>query len=136
MSYLENSIDVWQFVSLQGFQDPPAQTKAVYDRPGVDGSEFLLTGTKGRPFTLISQADAESYQDAIDTFDAYKRLIDGDAVTVVQGGISSDSRGYRCVVMNVEAIDIRAIFGAVGNLLHSPSQGWIIARWDLVAVTI
>ncbi len=137
MSYLTNKIDVYEFISLQGQMIPPAQTKIILDRPGVNGSEFVLTGTKGRPFSLISQVDDSTRENAIYTFQGYQRLVDGDAIEVIQGGVSSDSLGYRCAVLNVEPIAIMAIAGGVGNVFSDPPhQGFIIARWDLIAVPV
>ena len=70
----------------------------IDDRPGVDGSEKLLAGTKGRPFQLISQVDSESYDAGVQAISDYKLLIAGDAVTLVHGGVSSDGKGYRVLV--------------------------------------
>lgn len=134
MSLLENKIDVYRLISLQGQMIPPAQTKVTMDRNGVDGSEFIMTGRKGQPFSVISQVDEVSYEECFHTFAAYQRLIDGDAVEVVQGGVSTDDLGYRCVVLGVELISIVPLAGAVGNFLNPPSQGFLIARWDLMAV--
>lgn len=136
MSLTTNKIGDFEFVSLRGEVIPPMATKVIDDRPGVDGSEFVLTGTKGRPFSVVSQVDEASYQAAKTLLGLYRALIDSEPVEIVQGGVSSESHGYRVAVLNVEPLRIMPIRNAVGNKLNPPSQGWIECRWDLVAVPL
>lgn len=135
MSLLDNKIGIHQFISLSGQIIAPAQQKTIDDRYGVDGSEFQLQGKKGRPFTLVSQVDCESYSDAHATLNAYRQLIEDDAVELVQGGVSSSEYGYKVNVLNVEG-QPQPLSGAVGRSFSSAKQGFLTARWDLVAVPI
>src|SRR5262245_11578976 len=101
MALTENKIGIHQFIALRGEPIPPRQAAVIDDRPGVDGSEKILVGTKGEPFSMISQVDAETYLAGKLAFEEYKLLIDGDAVALVQGGVISDGLGYRVLVLNV-----------------------------------
>lgn len=103
------------------------------DRYGVDGSEFILTGKKGQPFTLVSQVDCENYSDAVATLNAYKQLSEEGAVEVIQGGVSSDDFGYAVKVLNVQG-QPQALAGSVGSRFSSAGQGFLMAQWTLVAV--
>src|SRR5687768_8011579 len=134
MALSDNKIGDHRFVSLDGEPIPPMQIAVLDDRNGVDGSEKILVGTKGTPFSLVSQVDAEDYATGKGYIDQYKALIDGDAVTLVQGGVDHDGRGFRVLVLRVEPLDVRPIKGASGNKINPPSEGWVITRWDLVAV--
>jgi hypothetical protein len=136
MSLLENKIGIHTFISLKGYWNPPAQIKQIDDRPGVNGSELILVGKKGEPFTMISQTDAESYEGALSYILDYLALIDGDAVEVVKGGVSCETFGFRCSVLRVREIDCFAIRGAAGNYLSPPSQGFVIAEWTLIAIPL
>lgn len=138
MALTENKIDDQDFIALSGTIIAPVQAKMVDDRPGVDGSEFLLAGRKGKPFTLISQVDCESYEDAKAKLEIYQAMIEGDAVNVVQGGVDTESRNFRCVILDVQEVECRTIRGAVGFKLDAlnQSQGFLIARWELVGVPI
>ncbi len=105
----------------------------VDDRYGVDGSEFILTGKKGQPFTLISQVDCESYSDAVSTLNAYKQLIEEGAVELIQGDVSSDDYGYQVNVLSVMG-QPQALAGSVGSRFSSAGQGFLTAQWTLIAV--
>ncbi len=133
MSLTTNKIDVHQFISLTGQIIAPQQGKVIDDRAGVDGSEFMLIGKKGRPFQLISQVDCDDYANAHDTLNAYRQLITTGAVQIVQGGVSGDDYGYRVNVLDVVGTPQR-IAGAVGYYLSSGRGGFLIAQWTLVGV--
>jgi len=135
MSLLTNSIGGFEFIGLHGTPIYPAQTKRADDRPGADGTEFIISGKKGRPFNMISQVDAANYAAACYYLLQYQSLIDSAAVEMVQAGVSSSSLGFRVTVIDVQLN--RPIFpctGASGNRLNPPSFAFLEARWDLVAV--
>lgn len=136
MALTTNKIGIHQFICLQGQQQPPAQVKVIDERQGVNGSEFVLTGKKGRPFSLISMVDCDSYEDALNTHIVYQRLIEEDAQEIVQADVSGDSLGYRVVVLNVELLEARRIAGAAGNLFSDQAGGFLVCRWDLCAVPL
>jgi len=115
---------------------PPGPKAVVDDRPGVDGSEKILIGAKGQPSTILSEVDAESYAAAKAAIKDYQQLIDGDALTFIQGGVSSEGLGYRVLVIDVQEIDCMTIRTPVGNKLNQPSLGFVRAQWTLVGVPV
>jgi hypothetical protein len=135
MALQTNKIGIHQFISLTGLIVPPATVKLVDDRPGVDGSEFVVTGHKGRPFSLISQVDEETYETAHNLLRVYQTAIDEDAVEIIQGGVSMDGLGFRVNVISVELAEpIRTIRGATGYRYYTTPLAFLICRWDLVSV--
>ena len=136
MALSENKIGTIPFIALRGATKPPGPKAVVDDRPGVDGSEKVLVGTKGEPFALVSEVDAESYAAAKAAIKDYQQLIDGDALTLVQGGVSSEGLGYRVLVIDVQEIDCMTIRTPVGNKLNQPSLGFVRAQWTLVGVPV
>lgn len=136
MALTTNKIGIFTFVSLQGQMVPPATVKIPYDRPGVDGTEFVLAGRKGRPFVLVSTVDDEDLTAAQNTLSSYQDLIGEDAQEVVKGGVSSSSLGYKCVVLDVQEVACGPIRGASGYLLSSQAQAYLTAQWTLQAVPL
>lgn len=139
MALQNNSIGAFDFITLLGQVVPPSYQVLTEDRPGVDGTEFILAGNKGRPFSLVSQVDCASYTAALLTFDFYLGLKVVAPVPLIQAGVLSFSRGFLVKVINVELMpgSPKTIRGAVGNKLGpSPNQGFLECRWDLVAVPI
>lgn len=136
MALTTNKIGDHEFIALRGEPIPPAQMTVVSDRPGVAGSETITQGIKGKPFSMISEVDAESYAAAKTLHDQYKLLIGGNAVNLVQGGAESDSQGYRVLVLGVEPVPggVVPIRGASGRKFSSAAQGFARYRWDLIAV--
>lgn len=130
MSLTTNSIDSFSFIALKGDIEPPKQALQTDQRLGVDGTEFTETGTRGKPFQLRSQVDCNDYQSAISTFDTYYALIGNDPVTVIQAGISSADRGFKCQVMDVKLVNAQTIVSVGG----SGGNGWLDCQWTLLSV--
>lgn len=55
-------------------------------RDGVDGTAFILSGTKGEPFQLRGLKTYSSLANALAGRDAFQALIDGDPVSINWGG--------------------------------------------------
>jgi hypothetical protein len=138
VAVLDNSIGPFSFITLQGQRIPPMVKVAIDDRPGVTGSEFTLLAYKGTPFTLVSQVDTDTYDDAWPTFLHYLDATAMDPLELVQEGNSSIVEGnYRVKVLTVLPLRIVKIRGAVGRkLAASPNEGFVEARWDLMAVPL
>jgi hypothetical protein len=132
-----NSIGAFAFITLKGEVVPPSTLVLTEDRPGVDGTEFILAGYKGEPFTLVSQVDTATYAAAKELFNAYLAMQGAEPLNVIQGGYAHLTDGWRAKVVKVRKIHCYGIRGAVGNKLgSSPNQGFLEARWDLVAVPV
>ena len=127
------SIESLQFIAIQGWWIPPQEQLQIEQRAGVDGVELTQKGLHSEPFTLRSQVDATDYAAAVAALDTYVALVDDDPVIVVLGDESSADHGFNCQVLRVRAVDIRKISGSLGGL-NPPSEGWIEAAWDMVAV--
>lgn len=137
MALHENKIGNFEFIALEGELVPPRQRLVTDDRPGVTGTEFTLLARKGTPFQLISQVDAEDYDDARELYLQYRDLIEDVPQEVVKAGLSCEVEdNYLCKVMDVTPLDIRTIRGAVGNLISEDAEGFLVCRWDLIAVPI
>lgn len=134
MAVHENSIAGFQFISLEGELVPPAYQIVTDDRPGVDGSEHTLVGKKGRPFSLVSKVDVADYAAAKSKFAGYRLLIEFDAVSLTQGGVSTTTEGYKVKVLDVIARRLGPIRGATGYRIDATSQGWCECEWILQAV--
>ncbi len=135
MSLLTNSIGANEFLALQGEVIPPQPNIILDDRQGADGTEKVLVGLKGHPFSLVSHADAVDYADAVQLLGQYKGLIELDIQQLIKGGFDYDDfdPAFRIQVLRVTALRILATTGCVGGL-RPPSGGYISARWDLIAV--
>jgi hypothetical protein len=139
MALQDNSIGAHDFITLLGEVVPPSFQVFTEDRPGVDGTEFIIGGNKGRPFSLVSQVDCASYTAAVQEFQQYLALKVAAPVQLVQGGVNFLTYAFMVKVVNVELIpgSPKTIRGAVGNKRGaSPNQGFLECRWDLVAVPI
>lgn len=131
---LENSIGDWLFVAMQGEVVPPREMLEMDQRNGVDGTEFTLIGKKGEPFQLFTQVDAENYDAAVTNFQfGYLPLIEAEPQTLIHNGVNHDGNGFKVKVLGVTCVKMKAITSAVGGL-YPPSNAWLEAVWDLIAV--
>jgi hypothetical protein len=136
MAILDNKIGTFRFVALLGNPMPPAQRVRIDDRPGFDNSEYALEGLKGEPFVVLSQVDADDYEDARALFLEYQELQGQDAVEFQQGGVSSTAQGWKVKVLMVRQERCLALAGgAVGGLTATPGA-WLECRWELQAIKI
>lgn len=110
--------------------EPPKQELQIDQRLGVDGTEATDTGRRGQKFSLQSQVDCDDYNDAVTTFDSYRDLITSDPVIVIQGGVSSNDRGFKCQVLGVKLVHAATIIGIGG----SGGNGWLECSWELIAI--
>lgn len=131
-----NSIGGFSFIALKGQVVVPSYQVLVEDRTGVDGTEFIVAGNKGRPFSLLSQVDCADYTEALSIYESYQAMKVAAPVVLVQGGVPFAGMLFK--VLSVElASEPRTIRGAVGNKLGaSPNQGFLECRWDLQAVPL
>jgi hypothetical protein len=81
----------------------------------------------------MSRVDCQSYGQCLSLLDQYIALIGADPVSLVQGGVTSDSRGFDVVVLHVQSIRAVALSGGIGGLSGSQPRGLLEARWDLIA---
>ena len=136
MALLSNSIGQFDFIWLTGNgPEPPKMILSLDERPGVNGTEILREGTKGRPFTLRSGTDCSDFTSAILQHLDYTSLCGSNPVDLVQGGISHSALGYRVQVLDVRKIYAGTMRACVGGLLTN-AQGYLECEWDLLAIEI
>jgi len=129
-------IGTFEFVALKGNWIPPAEQIQVDERPGVDGTEAVKRGRKGRPFPIVSQVDAANINAAYSLFQQYQGLIDGDAVEMTLNSVDSGTLDFKVLVLDVQPLQIRAMRGAVGYVKNPPSLAWLECAWTLLAVPV
>jgi hypothetical protein len=135
MALLDNKIGTEEFVSIIGTWIPPAEQVEVDQRPGVDGTQVTKVGKKGRPFTVLTRVDTNDYPAAHDALQRYQGLIDGEPITMIQGGVSSDTLGFKVQILDVQPRRIQAIKNPSGaGAKSSDGTGWIEAVWQLIGI--
>jgi hypothetical protein len=134
MSLLVNSIGSNTFIALTGEVLPPQQTVLIDDRQGLDGSEKILVGKKGQPFSLVSHVDTADYASAWALLSTYQALTAADVQQLIQGGFNYDNYtpAFRVQVLRVSPLKVLKLAAAIGGL--NAGLGFLIARWDLQAV--
>ena len=133
MALLDNSIGDFTFLGLTGSRQPPRTILSLDERPGVAGTEVTDEGIKGRPFMLMSWVDCEDFAAAEATYIEYLALIGQDSVSMVQGGVASETEGYSIKVLNVRKLYSGTIVPGPGGL-NPPSQAILECEWELLAI--
>jgi hypothetical protein len=133
---MTNSIGTFTFLKLDGNPEPLKEECIVLSRPGVEGVAVWKTGRRGVKLTLRSSVDAADLDAARALVPAYQALIGADAVELVWCDIElADVESFQVIVLDVRPVEVKAIIGGVGGL-NSPSGGWCVCDWDVVAVPI
>ncbi len=130
-----DQIQNFLFLSLSGSPVWPTERIKTIQRPGVDGTAFLLQGKASQPFTLVSQVDVETMEAGQVWLEHYQSLIGGSPVALVQGGINYALRNRYVEVLNVQQSKLHAIAGSTGGL-NSPSGAFLEARWQLMGIEL
>ena len=124
-----NKIGVYEFIELVRPADIHDEDVEIITRPGVDGIILRRLGKRGKPFDLISREDVASLTAGRQGISAYKDMIGGDAVVVIQNGVTLAPDYF---VVAVRPLRLRAIATATGGL-NPPSNAWLECAWTLVA---
>ncbi len=85
MPVLENSIGTAEFQDLVGTVYPRQAQIELIDRPGVDGVGARNTGTKGKPFKLVSVAYHDNFDSATAAMADYITLKSSLQILVMNG---------------------------------------------------
>jgi len=133
---LTNSIGQFFFIALAGTPVPPRETVQEEDRPGIVGTEFILTGKKGDRFSLQSLVDCNDQTAARAVLAQYQNLTGQAAVEMVQAGVSATDLGFKVKVLDVQAVDIPPLAGASGLRFSPYSTALLVARWTLNSVPV
>jgi hypothetical protein len=151
MALTDNKIGDFDFLALIGNPLPPVEAVSIDQRPAVAGTSVTrgaplrdefgdvqidnqgnpIRAKQGQPFVMMSRADAANYAAAIQLFDLYVQSCGANPVTMLQGGVSSDSRGFKVVVFSVQRLRAVSVSRSVGGVYG----GAILeCRWDLIAI--
>lgn len=127
-----DSIGPYAFLGLYGAPVWPLEQTAVIQRVGVDGSAFLYTGRRSRPFQLESIVDAANMEQAAAGILAYQTLPGSGPVALVQGGVAWSEADLWVVVLDVQARAIKAAL--VDGGINPPSLAILEATWTLLGI--
>lgn len=137
-----HSLGRFDFVAFHGVQDrgqPPdlLQEELVpITRPGVDGTAFVFTGKKARPFQMRSGVDVLNAKDVRKLLRGYYLLKGDGAQSIVWNDLDFASEyDVRYVVLDVQILSVRRISAAAGGLNSDP-QFWVEALWTLNPVPL
>jgi hypothetical protein len=130
---VENSIGSEQFLEIVGMPDLAKMRLDLVERPGVDGTGIWETGTRGKPFTLLTRVDAEDLRAAIETFARYCKFPEQDSVDLMVQDVSFLTYGFTFQVLDVRPREICELANSSGGL-NPPSLAWCECEWDLVAI--
>lgn len=135
MARPEYKIGWHDFLTIRGQPVLPAPKLELDQRHGVGGTEITRVGTKGEPFSVVTERDYLSYGGAVSLGKIYLELIDDDPVELVIKDNSSLIHGYKVKVLNVVPLDIRTTGPQVGGL-ETDATGYGVFRWDLIATGV
>lgn len=136
-----NSLGPFNFVSFHQPEDRgappplPAQQLEPIQRPGVNGTGFILQGIKGEPFDMRSAVDMYTVAAAANLLYQYQSYV-GTRQILVWAGVDFDA-AYSCQyqIFRCRPGRIRRITGSTGGL--NPGAGaWLEAWWTLVPVFV
>lgn len=134
---ITNKIGDLEFLSLAGPVELEKQVILPIDRPGVDGTEFWLTGTRSRPSPWLSQVDCNDLDDAWAKLESYAALIDGEPKKVTLCDVDLETRLHlKFMVLDVQALPPtpHKIASCSGGL-SSQGGAFLVCQWILQAVS-
>lgn len=135
----ENSLGSFTFITadINGYGGvPPVQQTQLQpiQRPGQDGTAFILTGAKGQPFQMRTFVDVNTYANAHELSVSYQTAARGSAYTLIHGGINYETaHATKYVILAVNQVNVRAVSAAKGGLVGSPGAT-VEAVWTLIPV--
>ncbi|MGE0605556.1 MAG: hypothetical protein AB7O62_00415 [Pirellulales bacterium] len=131
-----NKIDTYEFLSLGGPPDLVKQMILPIDRPGVDGTEFWLTGSRSRPSPWISQVDCNDLEHAWDQVKLYTAMIDGTPRNVTLCDVDLAAKlGLQFMVLDVQPIPPtpHRLLSCTGGL-STQKGAFLVCQWILQAI--
>ena len=131
-----NQIANLNFLALLGQVQRPFERSDLDQRPGVEGTGFTLTASRGDPFTLRSQVDQPDVQYAQIAMLTYLALCTTDVVSLVQDGYEFTTENIKFKVLKVTLVKLHALALSSYWGLNSPSGAWLECDWELVAVQL
>lgn len=135
MVVLLDRIADFPFLSLQGAPIWPVEQLKIIQRVGVDGTAFLRTGKRGRPFSVTSQVDCFDAEHGLVLLRQYQALIGASPVLYMQGGVVYADYNLWVEVLDVQQQALVALANSSGGW-YPPSRAMLTARWDLIGLEL
>lgn len=120
------------FLSIDGVPPVRQQQGQLVVRPGVNGVAFVLTGTRGVPFTVRTRVDCESKAAALAKRVEYAELAFAGKQSMIWGDHSVVTEdGAKVMVLEVRTLACGELLVSSGGL-NPPSLGYLECEWDLI----
>jgi len=130
-----NKIDIHEFIALRGQVISSQEASMINHRPGIDKPDISLIGKQSQPFSLQSRVNVKSVNDGWLEFFNYEKLVGGDAVEITKDGFGFKDVNLRFFVQRVVQLEISARITTAGGIAgRDPNEGFIVARWTLLAI--
>ena len=130
-----NRIGPFKFVSLDGAPQHAQYMMSVRSSAGMTGVQVQRLGRMGKPFSVLSFADAPTYLDAQSLAYQYSQLPGTNAAALFLGSVPQASWDLAVFVIDVQIVALKATIHGNGGL-NGTSKAFIRAKWTLQPVRI
>lgn len=135
------SLGPFNFFTFHRAENPAApplrmtERGMIVQRPGVDDTGVIRHGEKGRPFTMLSQADVLTHSAGQTLAELYEAAVLLATYPLVWADVDYESSFQtRYVILEVEAASIRRVGAIVGGLNGASGNTVVVANWLLLPV--
>lgn len=135
MALPRNEIGPHRFFHMTGHARVIGDDVELITRPGIDGVQAILTGQRGKPFTLTTYTDAADVAAAHELFLDYSGQRGLTLLPLVIRDIdhSAAPESTRVLVLDVRKVQCRRVPAIVGGL-NPDSQALLICEWQLILI--
>ena len=137
MSFALGPFNFIEFASQSGRGAPPllpTERSTIVQRPGVDDTGVIKTGSKGQPVNKRSGVDVTTYPGAQDLASLYVSAANAAAYKLTWAAVDYEARyGVKYIVLEVETTNIIRLGASAGGFNTNPGA-WLTADWVLVPV--
>jgi hypothetical protein len=133
MAVTDNKIGDFDFISLNGNVNAPAEQLVIDQRIGIDGTEITQTGKRALPSILRSHRDVEDLAAGRRLYREYLDSIQDNPVEVIKDGESSLDGAWKGQAIEVQLIYLGGMSGSVGGLEDNPAA-FLICEWTIIAI--
>jgi hypothetical protein len=129
-----DSIGPFQFVRLEASPDRAQDSWEVVSRAGVNGTALWMTGSRGNPFRLRSQAVALTFAAAETFLERYTTLVSLPPVIISRGGFPQFQQRYKVLNVTPDGPGAVATLGAFVGGDPTRYLGLVFASWHLLPI--
>lgn len=134
MAVTDNSIGDFDFLTLSGNVNAPAEQLVLDQRIGVAGTEVTRTGIRAVESVLTSTRDVLDLTAGRRLYREYLDLINDNPVEVVKDGEPSLDGLWKGQVLGVRLVILQAITAAVGGIEEDPPAAILVCEWTIIAI--